>query len=243
MRTVRKALTAVVAAGLLAACGGGNGDSGGTAETGARGKAAAETATPPAVPVNAPKGFDTSKGWQETMPWPPEDAQTPPVSAAPRAGVVAFIQEKDDDYVVEARDELTGALRWSGKRWRPLGALENEAPPLPNILVVDEDDREYVVLWAHGVEGEDALSKGREVVSLVLYPAGSSGKSVAPARTVTVPAPAGSRFSDVEVHDGGAGLLVRWNSLDRYATAVDVATGRFETYDEGQELRGATAST
>ncbi|SFK76415.1 hypothetical protein [Streptomyces pini] len=242
MTTVRKALAAVVAAGLLAACGG-SGDEGGT---GGPGSAADGSGKPPIgaekplrTPVKAPEGFDTSKGWQETVTWLPEGARTAPVDAAPEAGIVAFLQRDGGAYSVEARDAVTGALRWKGEPWEPPaaeddGGLSIRAPRIPRLLVVHEKGREYVVVWAHGLQGEDALSKGEKVISLALYPAGSSGEKVAPARTVTVPAD--TRSGDVEVRDGGDGLLVRWKDLGWNAAAVDVSTGRFETYRADQEL-------
>ncbi|MFP8963778.1 hypothetical protein ACLIYP_24985 [Streptomyces nanhaiensis] len=241
MGTVRKALVAVVAAGMLAACGGSGdeGGAGGAESAGGLGKPPAGAGKPLKTPVRAPEGFDTSKGWQETLTWLPEGALTAPVDAAPEAGVVAFLQRDGEAYTVEARDAVTGALRWKGEPWEPPaaedgGGLSARAPQVPHLLVVRGKGREYVVVWAHGLRGEDALSKGERVVSLALYPADSSGKEAAPARTVTVPAD--TRSGDVEVRDGGGGLLVRWKDLGWNAAVVDVSTGRFETYPADQKL-------
>ncbi|GAA3622054.1 hypothetical protein ACG5V6_07825 [Streptomyces chitinivorans] len=248
MTTVRKALAAVVAAGLLAACGtgggeGGTGDGGGGAAGGGLGKPPIGAEKPLRTPVKAPEGFDTSKGWQETVTWLPEKPDgTPdvenglPVGAAPRAGVVAFLQPEETAYVVEARDEATGTLRWSSRKWEPPVPVERRpletTPRTPGLLVVEQDGREYVVVWAYGIEGEDELSKGRKIISLAVYPADSSGKAVAPAHTVSVPAETTSSFT---VMDGGDGILLKRGSLQQ-TVSVDAATGRVKTYDADLRL-------
>ncbi|MFI2415721.1 hypothetical protein [Streptomyces sp. NPDC018947] len=201
MKAVRKIAAAVVATGMLAACGGATGDDGKAGSGGPDGSSpSAEKSL-----VKAPEGFDTSKGWQQAVSWVSEDAESMPVGAAPEAGVVAFLQKQGEDYVVEARDASTGAPRWSSKAWRPPVLPENVAPDeayLPRLLVVNEGDREYVAVWAYAPHFKD-----KDTVSLVRYPADSSGKGIAPAHARSLPIEADG---PAKVVDGGSGLLVSW---------------------------------
>ncbi|MBL3671461.1 hypothetical protein JL475_37355 [Streptomyces sp. M2CJ-2] len=250
MKTVRWAVATAVAAGLLAACG-----SGGTAgESGSDGSSP-EVSASPKPSVKAPENFDTSKGWHASLDWLPKEnsevASHPPVGAAPKAGIVAFLQRKGQGYVVEARDAATGELRWSSREWQPpaptdSGKADATPQPAPQLLVVDEDGREYVALWAYGknetapgnasgdASGEGASDEKPGAFSLVFYPADSSGKEVAPAPAVTVPADADSGRV---VHDGGNGVVVRWTppwSAGRDSATIDISDNRVQTYEDDQ---------
>ncbi|MGY1451845.1 hypothetical protein [Streptomyces sp. SS8] len=244
MTTVRKALAAVVAAGLLAACGtgggaGGTGGSGTGAAAGGSDKPPTGAEKPLETPVKAPEGFDTSKGWQETVTWLPKNdegvAVDPPVSAVPGAGLVAFLQRRGAGYAVEARDAVTGALRWRGEEWRPPERDDTGGTSVlavPRILTATQGGREYVVVWAHGTKGEDALSKGKEVFSFAVWPAGSSGKSVAPAHVVDVPL--GYLNRGAKAYDAGEGVLLR--AAGDSVALIDVAAGRFGIHGPDQKL-------
>ncbi|MFF0449617.1 hypothetical protein ACFYT4_24925 [Streptomyces sp. NPDC004609] len=222
MRPVRKGVVTVVAAGMLAACGGGGGS------TGSGATPSAEKSPNPSV--KAPKQFTTSRGWQQTVRWPDDAATDVPVGAAPEAGIVAFLQEKGEDYVVEAREAGTGALRWSSRPWQPpaLGKDVAAGPSkLPQLLVVNDNGREYVAVWAYAPSYTKA-----DTVSLLLYPADSSGKEISPARTVSLPVNA---YEKPTVADGGNGILVSWEddgTRVRHAAAIDLSTGRVTTYDK-----------
>lgn len=72
------------------------------------------------------------------------------------------------------------------------------------------------------------------MVSLVLYPADSSGKGIAPAHTRSV---SREDSGSAKVVDGGNGLLVHWEDRgDYHAAAIDLLTERIKTYDESVRL-------
>ncbi|MEU9846776.1 hypothetical protein [Streptomyces sp. NPDC047985] len=226
MKSVTKAVVTVVAAGMLAACGGSGG--GGIGDSAGKGSTpSAEKSPKPAV--RAPKEFDTSKGWHQTVSWPDDDKTKLPVGAAPEAGVVAFLQKKGEKYVVETREAATGALRWSSQPWQPPAPGKNVAPDsshLPQLLVVNQDDREYIAVWAWAPSFTED-----DTFSLLLFPADSSGKEISPARTFSIPMPSHGK---PRVVDGGKGILVLWEeripNADR-TTAIDLSKGRITKYD------------
>lgn len=229
MRGMGRAVAIMVAAGMLAACG--DGDDGG-ARSGDPGASSPSVAASPQPVVKAPQGFDTAKGWQETVSWLPEDAENLTVGAARAAGVVAFLQKKGEGYVVEARDAATGTPRWSSQQWQPPALPENVKPEpsyLPQLLVANEEGREYVVVWAYTPHFTD-----EDTVSLVAYPADSSGTQVAAAHTRTVRMDA---YGPAKVVDGGSGLLVSWEEkgID-HAAAINLSTDRTQTYDGSVRL-------
>ncbi|MEV0689328.1 hypothetical protein [Streptomyces sp. NPDC050388] len=254
-----RAVAAAVAVGLLTACGSG-GDDGSAGNEGSGGSSSSPGASSKPS-VKAPEGFDTSKGWSASLDWLPEErdarvASLPPVEAVPRAGVVALLQRKDEGYVVEARDAATGTLRWSSAVWQPPAPVDGEGQVSPpRLLVVDQDGREYVTLWAYGEDQADSdeAASGNRVspvdpsgesasddtesgtISLAFYLADSSGKDVAPARTIAIPADVGN--ARVEVGDGGNGVVVAWvppSSVDRSSASIDISANRVQTYEEDQ---------
>ncbi|MFG3423517.1 hypothetical protein [Micromonospora sp. NPDC048063] len=229
MRGMGRAVTIMVAAAMLAACGDG---ADGGARGGDPGGSSPSAGASPQPVVKAPEGFDTAKGWQETVGWLPEDAKNLTVGAAAKAGVVAFLQKKGAGYVVEARDAVTGAPRWSSQQWQPPALPEDVKPDpsyLPQLLVANEEGREYVVVWAYTPRFTE-----EDTVSLVAYPADSSGTEVAAAHTRTVPMDA---YGPAKVVDGGNGLLVSWEEkgID-HAAAIDLSKDRVKTYDESVRL-------
>ncbi|MFH8472883.1 hypothetical protein [Streptomyces sp. NPDC018000] len=247
MKTTTRAIAAAVAAGLLVACG-----SNGSAGNGGLGGSSPSAEASPKPSVKAPEGFDPSKSWHASVDWLPEDdsevPSLPPVEAAPKAGIVAFLQRKGEGYVVEARDAATGKLRWNSQKWQPPVAGDNgDSEQIPRLLVVHEDGHEYVAVWAYseneaapgdGASGKGASSTGisREepgAVSLVFYRADSSGKDVAPARTVAVPAD----DDNLEVTDGGNGAVVQWvphASVSQNSATVEISKNRVQSYEHGK---------
>ncbi|MQY16157.1 hypothetical protein SRB5_63500 [Streptomyces sp. RB5] len=215
---------------LLAGCGGGtdSGDEpgGGKSTGGAKPGAGQELK----VKLRVPDAFDGTRGWQDSLTWLPDDATSRPFAAAPGSGLFALVKKRGDAYVLEVRDVATGALRFAGKPWRapePLEPYGSRAAETAGVEAVEQDGKEYFALWAHGLAGKDALSKGKEVVALALYPADTTGTSAAPAHTAAVPT---EKYSgNARVRDGGAGLLVTSDDADG-GTSVDAATGRTEAY-------------
>ncbi|WP_181383669.1 hypothetical protein [Streptomyces sp. NWU339] len=253
---MRQVVVTAVATGLLAACG-----SGGTTGESGSDSPSPEVSASPKPSVKAPEGFDTSKGWSASLDWLPEErdarvASFPPVEAAPQAGVVALLQRKDKGYVVEARDAATGTLRWSSAVWQPPAPADSGGEvSLPRLLVVDQDGREYVTLWAYGEDeaDPDEAASGNRVspvdpsddgasddtesgtISLAFYAADSSGKDVAPARTVAIPASAGA--TSLKVGDGGNGAVVAWDrpgSVNSDSASIDISADRVQTYEKRQ---------
>ncbi|WP_405721126.1 hypothetical protein [Streptomyces sp. NBC_00046] len=85
--------------------------------------------------------------------------------------------------------------------------------------------------WAHGVQGQDELHDGKEVVRLAVYAAGSRGDAVKPLREVSVPVAADP--GNTHVLDDGHRLMVTWGSNrggphGTEAAVVDVASGKVD---------------
>ncbi|MFI9019163.1 hypothetical protein ACIGZI_34570 [Streptomyces griseus] len=184
-----------------------------------------------------PPGFDHARGWQDSLTWVPDGATSRPFAAAPRSGAVALLKKKGDAYVVEVRDEETGALRFAGEPWRAPQPLElyGEEASTPGVEIVVQDGVEHLVLWAHGREGEDGLSKGEEVVALAVYALDARGTSAAPARVVSVTYDGGR--SAARVRDGGAGALITSERGDE-SVSVDARSGKVRRYPSTLELAG-----
>ncbi|MFI1333298.1 hypothetical protein ACH4U7_24985 [Streptomyces sp. NPDC020845] len=148
-------------------------------------------------------------------------------------------------YTVHVRDAETGSMRWSGKPWNPPFPMDDaEGNPdtgtpaeIPDLTVVSQDGREFIVAWGHGMKGKDDLHNGKEVVQLAIYPVQGSGRAVVPLREVSVPVDDGN--GSLAVRDGGAGLLITWGegiTLHNYAASVDVATGKVTQHGDADEL-------
>ncbi|MFE4424174.1 hypothetical protein [Streptomyces sp. NPDC056817] len=76
------------------------------------------------------------------------------------------------------------------------------------MTAVEQDGREYIVAYAHGLRGKDDLHKGTEVVRLAVYPADATGASVKPLRQIDVPVRADP--GEVQVGATGGRILVGW---------------------------------
>ncbi|AZM50626.1 hypothetical protein DMB38_07740 [Streptomyces sp. WAC 06738] len=220
--------------GLIAACGSGSGGeedgSGGPGKAGATGGAEGGQAAGRVGDAPVPKAYDKGKGWSQPLEWMAgSTAPAMPVTVAPRADTVAYLLGASGGFTVEARDAGSGELRWSSKPWTPPSPVEEPsadgAAGVPSVATVEQDGREYVVVWAHGMEGKDELHDGKEVVRLAVFPADGSGDGTVPARQVSVPVDAPS---GVQVRDGGDGALVTWDPVgsDTYGVSVDLTTGK-----------------
>lgn len=81
-----------------------------------------------------------------------------------------------------------------------------------------------------GTSGDEAA----KAVSFVFYAADSSGKQVAPVRTIAVPA---NVSGALEVDAGGNGVVVRWRgpwSMSQDSATIDIAENRVQTYEKGK---------
>ncbi|MGW1163642.1 hypothetical protein ACWD5Q_28880 [Streptomyces sp. NPDC002513] len=210
---------------------------------GGGGKGARPKATSPGgsqqalkVKVPVPRAFDNTKGWQEALPWVPEDATGRPYATAPGAGIVALLKKQGSSYILEARDEATGALRFGSKPWQPPKPQESTGQAIeetPGVEAVRQDGREYLAVWAQGTDSGDALDKPQQVVEVDIYPVDTSGATAVPAHVVKVTV---DRYSGVaRARDGGAGLLISTDRGDE-SVSVDMRTGHLKHYPDTTKL-------
>ncbi|MFI1363281.1 hypothetical protein [Streptomyces griseochromogenes] len=215
----------------LTACGA-SGDGGGGGGKGVGPKATSPGGSQQALKVNVPvpRAFDNTKGWQEALTWVPERGTGRPYAVAPGAGVVALLQKRGSSYVLEARDETTGVLRFGTKPWqppKPREVVDRVTEETPGVEAVKQDGREYLAVWARGADSGDALNKPQEVVEVDIYPVDASGATAVPAHVVKVPV---EKYSGVaRARDGGAGLLVSTEDGDE-SISVDMRTGHVKHY-------------
>ncbi|MEU9003481.1 hypothetical protein [Streptomyces sp. NPDC048551] len=234
---------AVLAGALFAGCGGGDGK----APVPAQGDAKASgKPAPPAqgvtVQLTTPPAYAADQGWQQSLTWMPQKySSKPPVAVGTRTDLVAYVTVSEDGYVTQARQASTGRTLFTGKPWQPPTSMaeagkygyEGNSVELPSISTAFQDGREYVVTWAHGILGGDALNKGKEVVRLAVYPADASGDAVAPEREIDVPVetrgPNNSNDEEnLRVEDYGTGLQVHWSGPINGAVSVDLTTGTID---------------
>ncbi|MET9777680.1 hypothetical protein ABZ023_26055 [Streptomyces sp. NPDC006367] len=196
-----------------------------------------------------PSGYDARRGWDAVLPWLPPKVASIPVAPVKSDGV-AILQAASGGYSVRVHEASTGAIRWSGKPWTPPAELSGaegdggEAAEIPDVTAVTAGGREYVVAWAHGMQGKDQLHNGREVVVLVAYPADSKGQEVTPAREISVPVSA--RPGQVHVSGAEGSLLVSWGGDGLYGTSaakVDVSTGTVSSFGKADALLPQCADT
>ncbi|MCY0925888.1 hypothetical protein OTB20_06650 [Streptomyces sp. H27-H1] len=246
MRT-GKALAGVVLSATLAAGCGGSGGTGATDATDGKGATGAFGETEgakPTVKLSVPPQYDGSKGWDETLGWVPESVGTLPVTSVPHSDRVALLYASAEGYTVQAK-AADGKVGWSSAPWKaptPVGATEggtssDEQAEIPDLRDVELDGRGYVVAYAHGMSGKDALHEGTEVVRLAVFPADASGTGVKPLREVDVPVSGSPR--QVQVSAEGGRLLVAYGERGPYprsAAVVDVTTGSVTPYKDPNEL-------
>ncbi|MFJ3855375.1 hypothetical protein ACIPRL_04035 [Streptomyces sp. NPDC090085] len=247
----RNAAAAVLCCALLAGCSAGGdgppaGASGGAERSGT--PSAAATPTAPTVLLSVPPAYAADRGWQQALSWmPAKYSSKPPVAVGARSDVVAYVTVTEDGYATQVRQASTGRTLFTGKPWQPptpmseagKSGYDGDRVELPSVSTAYQDGRDYVVLWAHGMTGGDALTEGKEIVRLAVYAADASGDAVAPLREIDVPVRTygpntGSHDDDLQVEDLGGGLQVRWNgppltgNNSHGAVAVDLASGTLE---------------
>ncbi|MGW6392756.1 hypothetical protein ACWFR1_20095 [Streptomyces sp. NPDC055103] len=172
---------------------------------------------------------------------------TLPLAVVPGQGAVALMHASSDGYTLRVRAADSGETRWTSVPWKPPTPVEGaegdpesgEAAEIPDVTGVEQDGRSYVVAYAHGMRGKDALHEGTEVVRLAVYAADASGSSVKPLREIDVPVSADP--GEVSVRADGGRLLVAWGeegTFPRWSHAVDVVTGALTPYKEPDRLLG-----
>jgi len=196
-----------------------------------------------------PSGYDASRGWDAELAWLPAKVGSIPVTPV-KSGGVGLLQTASGGYSVRVHEGATGAVRWSGKPWTPPAEVSgaegdgSEPAEIPDVIAVTAGDREYLVAWAHGMQGKDQLHNGREVVALVAYPADSRGQEVAPAREIFVPVSADPGQVHVSGADGS--LLVSWGGDGLYGTSaatVNLSTGTVTAFGKADGLLPQCADT
>jgi hypothetical protein len=226
---------------LVGGCGGNDGNS----HDGETNASKAPDQTEPPADLNVPSAYTADKGWDTTLNWVPASVTTVPVTVAPKAGAVTVMQAASNGYVIRTRAADSGRVLWASEPWHPPTPVEGaegdpengEAAEIPDVTGVEQDGRGYVVAYAHGMRGKDALHEGTEVVRLAVYPADASGSSVAPLREIDVPVSAGP--GHVRVRGTGGRLLVGWGEealFPRWSAAVDLATGNVTEHGDANKL-------
>ncbi|MFE5936220.1 hypothetical protein ACFQ69_12605 [Streptomyces sp. NPDC056470] len=249
MRVATSVGGVLLAAVLVAGCSGGNS---GNVDQGKNGFAQPSHKAKPLAELNVPSAYDPAKGWDATLNWVPGVVRTIPVTAAPRSGVIAMLHAASNGYTVEAKAADTGEARWFSAPWNPPTPVEGaegdaesgEMEEIPDVTAVEQDGREYVLAYAHGMRGKDPLHEGAEVVRLAVYAADASGTLVKPVREIDVPVSADP--GEVRVGSTGGRVLVAWGgneAFPRSAAAVDVATGRVDSYQKPNGLLSQCATT
>ncbi|WP_158711129.1 hypothetical protein [Streptomyces albus] len=233
--------TILLAAISLTGCGGEDGGRGNDKN----GAPAPSHQDKPLAELDVPAAYDAGKGWDETLTWLPEAVETLPVTAAPRTGGIALLHAAPDGYTVKVRAADTGRVRWTSAPWDPPTPLEDaagdpargDATEIPDVIAVEQDGREYIVAYGHGLRGKDELHEGTEVVGLAVYAADATGTAVKPLRQIEVPVTANP--GEVHLSTAGGRLLVGWDEDGPYpllSAAVDLATGKTVTYDDTDAL-------
>ncbi|WP_405772794.1 hypothetical protein OHU34_46020 (plasmid) [Streptomyces sp. NBC_00080] len=249
MRVATSVGGVLLAAALAAGCSGGNGDS---RDQDKNGFAQPSNEAKPLAELHVPSAYDPAKGWDATLNWVPGAVRTIPVTAAPRSGAIAMLHVASNGYTVEAKAADTGKARWISAPWNPPTPVEGaegdaesgELGEIPDVTAVEQDGREYVLAYAHGMRGKDSLHEGAEVVRLAVYAADGSGTSVKPLREIDVPVSADP--GQVHVGSTGGRVLVAWGGSEafpRSASAVDVATGKVDSYQKPNGLLSQCATT
>lgn len=241
MRAARAIAGVVLSVALAAGCSGADSTDGkGKPGNPFGGGAPAE----PLAKLSVPAQYDGSKGWDETLSWVPEAVGTLPVSTVPRTDLVAMMYGASGGYTVQAK-AAGGKVRWSSAPWNPPtpidgaegGGAWEKAAEIPDLTGVELDGRGYVIAYAHGMSGKDALHEGTEVVRLAVFPADGSGSGVKPLREVDVPVSASP--NEIRVSAEGGRLLLAYGErgpYPRWAVAVDVTTGSVTPYKDLDKL-------
>ncbi|MFI8939619.1 hypothetical protein [Streptomyces syringium] len=236
----RAAMAGALVLTVLTGCSGSASDSG-SSKPGAGPVDRAE----PLVKLSMPSAYDASKGWDQKLSWVPQSVTTLPVTTVPGTQTVGVMQGASNGYTLTARSGSSGEVVWRSAPWNPPTPVKGaqgdsttgEAAEIPDVMGFEQDGQRYIVAYAHGMRGKDALNEGVEVVRLALYPADASGSAVKPVREIDVPVSADpGKFS---VQASGGRLLVAWGesgAFPRSSTAVDAATGKTTVYKDANKL-------
>jgi len=187
-----------------------------------------------------PGGYDASSGWQQTLNGLTDNAGSVPATLTAKPDALAYMLAGSDGYVIQSRALDSGRLRWSSKKWNPPAPMQGAAgdpdtgqeAEIPDVETVTDRGREYVIAWAHGMKSKDELHDGQEVVQLSVFPADATDDALVPERSITVPVDV-PMSDDLEVRDGGEGVLVTWGEQ---AAAVNIRNGTVKRYQHPDEL-------
>ncbi|MGV9318735.1 hypothetical protein [Streptomyces sp. NPDC003660] len=227
---VRTVAGALALAAVLTGCGGqGDGDhkDGGGSRPSAPAKSLAR--------LSLPAAYDARAGWDTTISGVPQRVTGMPLVAVPGAGEVASIHGASNGWTTIVRAADTGRIAWTSAPWQTPLPADTETPRTPGVTVVEQDGREYLVTYAEGIRGKDALHDGSSVVALAVYAADGHGTSVKPLRRIELPVDGDPA---VRVTASGDRLLVGLGDgmYPGRSLAVDVVTGRSTAYDGPDEL-------
>ncbi|MFF8731747.1 hypothetical protein ACF073_35490 [Streptomyces sp. NPDC015171] len=192
--------------------------------------------------LRVPPAYDAGGGWDTALGGVPKQVANAPVVAVPGAGGVASVQGAANGYTTIVRAADTGRIKWSSAPWDIPAPSDTELSHTPGVTVVDQDGREYIVTFAQGVRGKDALHEGTAVVSLAVYAADGQGASVKPLREIDLPVK-GQPTVRVSPYGGrvlvGLGGVIDSGVYPARSFAVDVVTGQSTAYDHPEDLLSA----
>lgn len=138
----------------------------------------APASTGPGTRLSAPGAYDPARGWELT-------GISPGYAVDHATGQIAYLERAGDTtgirYRLRTVDAATGAPRWTGGEWRPLGDPDD----VPRLLTLAKDDRPYFVTWSYGTLAGDPPAPASSLVSLDVYDAVNGAR-----RRVEVPWPA-----------------------------------------------------
>ncbi|MER8016640.1 hypothetical protein ACIQ7S_19355 [Streptomyces griseoluteus] len=185
--------------------------------------------------LSLPVGYDANAGWDTTIAGVPKRVTGMPLVAVPGAGEVASIHGASNGWTTIVRAADTGRIAWTSAPWQPPLPGDTEASRTPGVVVVKQASREYLVTYAEGIRGKDALHDGSSVVALAVYAAVGHGTAVKPLRRIELPV---ADDPVVRVTASGDRLLVGLGDgmYPARSLAVDVVTGERTTYDGPDEL-------
>lgn len=240
----RAAAGTMLVAALVTGCGGGSSGTDDDSADGGNKSSGPRFGAEKAVSLSVPPAYQSDKGWDETLTWVPGSVHTLPLAVARKTGTVAMLHAASGGYTLKVRAADSGEVRWTSGPWQPPTPVEGaegseygEAAEIPDVTTVVQDGEEYVIAYAHGMKGKDALHNGTEVVQLAVYKAEAAGDSVEPLRVIDVPVSAGP--GEVQVSGVGGRLMVGTGdelAHPDHAVSVDVLDGEVAEYENVDDL-------